>query len=276
MKVTLLGCGGSGGVPLIGPNWGRCDPNEPKNRRRRVSVLVEQGPTRILVDTSPDLREQLLDAGVNDLTGIVWTHGHADHMNGIDDLRALNRYMKKPIHVHGIKETLDHVRHSFGYVFEPIPPGEIFYKPYLIPHEIDGPFRLGDVTITPFEQDHGFSTTLGLRFGNFAYSTDVKHLSDAAFDILQGIELWIVDCLRDEPHPTHSHFDQTLEWIARVKPKRAVLTHMGELADYATWKARLPQGVEPGYDGLTIDLGAPTWRDSDPGGYYGRYMREDG
>jgi len=275
MKVTILGCGGSHGVPLIGPDWGDCDPHNPKNRRRRVSVLVEDGATRILVDTSPDLREQLLATEINDLTGIVWTHHHADHMNGIDDLRALNRCMNRPIHVYGNKRTLDHVRHSFGYVFDPVPPGEVFYKPYLIPHEIKGPFMLGAVHVTPFEQDHGYSTSLGFRFGGFAYSTDVKALDEHAFAVLAGIDLWVVDCLREDPHPTHSHVEQTLEWIERVKPRRAVLTHMNQTVDYATWAARLPPGVEPGYDGMVIECGAPAWADRDPGGYYGRYMREE-
>jgi phosphoribosyl 1,2-cyclic phosphate phosphodiesterase len=274
VKVTVLGCGGSHGVPMIGPDWGNCDPSNPKNRRRRVSALVEEGNTRILIDTSPDVREQLLEAGIDQLTGIIWTHHHADHMNGIDELRALNHRMKKPIHVYGNKQTLDHVRHSFGYVFEPVPPAGNFYKPCLIPHEVAGPFKLGGLTVTPFEQDHGFSQTLGFRIGNFAYSTDVKTLDERAFGVLAGVELWVVDCLRDDPHPTHSHYAQTLDWVARVKPRRAVLTHMNHTVDYATWRARLPTGIEPGYDGLVIEVGSG-WTDSDPGGYYGRYMRED-
>jgi phosphoribosyl 1,2-cyclic phosphate phosphodiesterase len=275
MKVTMLGCGGSGGVPLIGPNWGNCDPANPKNRRRRVSVFVEDGDTRILIDTSPDLRQQLLDAGINDVSAIIWTHAHADHMNGIDDLRPLNRAMKRSIDVYGTAPTLALVHHSFGYVFEPIPPGQMFYKPYLVPHEIAGPFQIGRIKVIPFEQDHGFGKTLGLRMGKFAYSTDVKSLDDQAFAMLEGLDLWIVDCLRDDPHPTHSHLEQTLGWIERVKPRRAVLTHMSEMADYATWKARLPAHVEPGFDGLVMEVGGERWQDSDPGGYYGRYMRED-
>ena len=275
MKVTVLGCGGSGGVPLIGPDWGRCDPNQPKNRRRRVSVLVEEGDTKILVDTSPDLRAQLIDARVRSVTAIVWTHHHADHMNGIDDLRPLNRLMGKPIDVYGSAETLAHVKHAFGYVLTPVAAGQLFYKPYLIPHEITGPFEIGGIKITPFEQDHGLgNTTLGFRFGDFAYSTDVVRLDERAFALLEGLELWVVDCLRDEPHPTHSHFAQTMEWIRRVRPRRAVLTHMNHDADYATWAMRLPPGVEPGYDGLAIEFGQ-AWADRDPGGYYARYMREE-
>jgi len=274
VKVTVLGCGGSGGVPMIGPEWGRCDPAHPKNRRRRVSVLVEDGDTKILIDTSPDLRAQLLDAKVKYLNAVVWTHHHADHLNGIDDLRPLNRLMGKPIDVYGSAETLAYIKHSFGYVLEPVPPGQPFYKPYLIPHEITGPFRIGSIPVIPFEQDHGFGTTLGFRVGDFAYSTDVKRLDERAFALLDGLELWVVDCLRDEPHPTHSHFAQTMEWIRRVKPRRAVLTHMNHDADYATWSMRLPPGVEPGYDGLAIEFGQ-RWTDSDPGEYYARYMREE-
>ncbi len=270
----MLGCGSSGGVPLLGPDWGHCDPINPKNRRRRVSVLVEEGDTAILLDTSPDLRAQLLDARVQRLDAVVWTHHHADHMNGIDDLRPLNRLMKAPIDVYGSASTLAHIRQSFGYVFEPVAPDAVFYKPYLVPHEITGPFRVGGLTVTPFQQDHGFSTTLGFRIGDFAYSTDVKSLDEQAFAALAGVELWIVDCLRDAPHPTHSHFAQTMDWIRRVKPRRAVFTHMNHEADYQTWAMRLPPGVEPGYDGLAIELGLP-WTDRDPGGYYARYMREE-
>ncbi len=275
MKVTVLGCGASGGVPLFGPDWGRCDPKNPKNRRRRVSVLVEHDDTTILIDTSPDLRAQLLDAKVRSLSAVVWTHHHADHMNGIDDLRPVNRFMKKPLDVYGSAATLAHIRQSFGYVFGPVEPDQTtFYRPTLIPHEITGPFRIGNLPVIPFEQSHGFSTTLGLRIGDFAYSTDVKTLDERAFAMLEGLELWIVDCLRDEPHPTHSHFAQTMDWIRRVKPRRAVLTHMNEHADYATWAMRLPPDVQPGHDGLVVELGT-AWADRDPGEYYARYMRDE-
>ncbi|MFY7959490.1 MAG: MBL fold metallo-hydrolase [Elsteraceae bacterium] len=255
MKVTVLGCGSSGGVPLIGNDWGNCDPTEPRNRRRRVSILVEQGGTTLLVDTSPDMRAQLLDAQVNRLDAVLWTHSHADHMNGIDDLRSVNRMMKGPIQVYGDEATLAHARRAFGYVFEPMSTKTtFFYKPLLIPHVIDGPFMVGEIPVTPFVQDHGFAQTMGFRFGSIAYSTDVVRLSDAAFDVLAGVDVWIVDCLREEPAPTHSHLAQTLEWIERVKPRRAILTHMGEKLCYVDLTKRLPPGVEPGYDGLTLDL----------------------
>ncbi len=255
MKVRVLGCGGSGGVPLIGDKWGNCDPGEPKNRRRRVSILVEEGATTLLIDTSPDLREQLLDARTGRLDAVLFTHAHADHLHGIDDLRSVNRLMRAPIAVYANAETLEKIGQRFGYVFAPLETGDSFYKPTLTPHVIDGAFEIAGLRIVPFAQDHGFSTTLGFRIGAMAYSTDVVDLDETAFAVLEGVELWIVDCLRYEPHPTHSHLAKTLSWIARVKPRRAVLTHMDIPLDYATLRRDLPAGVEPGYDGLTIELG---------------------
>jgi phosphoribosyl 1,2-cyclic phosphate phosphodiesterase len=254
MKVTLLGCGPSTGVPVIGGNWGRCDPADPRNRRRRVSVLVEIGGVVILIDTSPDLREQLLDADVTRIDAAVLTHAHADHLHGIDDLRSVNRLMSSAIPLYADARTLAEIRSRFGYVFKPVEEPKRFYKPALVPHEIVGPFEVCGVPILPFGQDHGFSTTLGLRIGGFAYSTDVTELAEDAFAALDGLDLWIVDCLRREPHPTHSHLAKTLAWVARVRPRRAVLTHMDQSLDYRELSAELPNGVEPGYDGLVIEL----------------------
>ena len=254
MKITVLGCGGSGGVPTIGNNWGACDPANPKNRRRRCSILIEANGATILIDTSPDCREQLLDVGIRRLDAVLFTHAHADHLHGIDDLRSVNRLMQRPIPIYASPETLGEIDRRFGYVMRPIEPGASFYKPMLVPNPIDGPFRLCGLDIVPFEQDHGFSTTLGFRIGKFGYSTDVVELGDAAFAALEGIEFWVVDCLRREPHPTHSHLDKTLAWIARVKPKRAALTHMDPVFDYEKLLAELPPGVEPGYDGLVAEL----------------------
>jgi len=255
VKIRILGCGGSGGVPLIGDKWGNCDPGEPKNRRRRVSILVEEGATTLLIDTSPDLREQLLDAGTNRLDAVLFTHAHADHLHGIDDLRSVNRLMRAPIPVYANTDTLEKIGQRFGYVFAPLESGDSFYKPTLVPHVIDGAFEIAWIRIVPFEQDHGFSTTLGFRICGMAYSTDVVDLDETAFAVLKGVKLWIVDCLRYEPHPTHSHLAKTLSWVARVKPRRAVLTHMDIPLDYATLRRNLPAGVEPGYDGLMIELG---------------------
>lgn len=256
MKITILGCGGSGGVPLIGNNWGLCDPNNPKNRRLRPSILVEDGDTAILVDSSPDMRQQLLSANVQKLDAVLYTHAHADHLHGIDDLRGINRIMQKAIPIYANRPTLDEIEKCFGYVLKLLPDGHGFYKPQLIPHEISGgsKIQIGPVDITAFEQDHGFMKTMGFRFGDFAYSTDVVNMPEEAFAALHGIKIWVVDCFIDEPHNTHSHLAKTLEWIERVKPDRAILTHMSARLDYEKLKKRLPAHVEPAFDGLVLKL----------------------
>jgi len=254
MKATILGCGPSTGVPAIGPDWGACDPDDPRNRRRRASLLIECRGTTLLIDTSPDLREQLLDAQAGRVDAVILTHAHADHLHGIDDLRSVNRLMNRAIPLYAEERSLAEIRQRFGYALEPVPPGGMFFKPTVTPRVIDGPFVAAGIPITPFAQDHGFSTTLGLRIGALGYSTDVTELDEAAFAALAGVEVWIVDCLRYEPHPTHSHLAKTLAWIARVRPKRAILTHMDRPLDYRDLAARLPPGVEPGQDGLVVEL----------------------
>jgi len=256
MRVTMLGCGPSWGVPRIGNDWGACDPANPKNRRTRVAVLVEEGGARILIDTPPDLRAQLLAADVRGLDAVIFTHAHADHLHGIDELRALNRIMRRPLPIYADPKTLAEIRSRFGYVIGPpdYAGRSEFYKPVLVPHEIEGPFAAAGLRVVPFAQDHGYSTTLGLRIGGFAYSTDVVRLGEAAFAALTGTELWIVDCMRREPHVTHSHLAQTLEWIGRVKPRRAILTHMDETLDYDQLRRELPPGIEPGHDGLVVEV----------------------
>ncbi|WP_448205128.1 MBL fold metallo-hydrolase [Azospirillum sp. sgz302134] len=259
MRVTVLGCGGSRGVPVIGGDWGRCDPANPKNRRFRPSVLVEreagQGAVSVLIDTSPDLRQQLLNADVRRLDAVLWTHSHADHSHGIDELRELCRMMHAPIDAYGFPEHLEELQARFSYCFDPLRPGDPYYRPVLQAHAVDGPFAVGGLPIIPFEQDHGYSKTVGYRLDNFAYSTDVVRLDEVAFAALEGVDVWIVDCCRVEPpHPVHAHLALTLEWIARVKPKRAYLTHMDQTMDYDAVCRLLPPGVEPAYDGLVIDL----------------------
>src|ERR1051326_768300 len=254
MIVTLLGCGPSWGVPALGPDWGQCDPTDPRNARRRCSLLVESRGGVILIDTSPDLRQQLLDAGAGHLDAVLLTHAHADHLHGIDDVRMVNRSLKNSIPLYATAETLSEVERRFGYALKPVTPGKPVYRPALVPHPITGPFNAAGMMIEPFVQEHGFSTTTGFRIGPLGYSTDVVELDDNAFETLAGVELGIVDCLRRTPHPTHSHLAKTLSWIERVRPRRAVLTHMDQSLDYRELSAELPEGVEPGYDGLAIEL----------------------
>lgn len=259
LKVRILGSGASGGTPTIDRGWGKCDPENPKNRRTRPSILVESEGTRILVDTSPDLRWQLLDAGVSTVTALVYTHAHADHVHGIDDLRAVNRALDAPLDVYSDRATLDTIRKRFPYVFEPLSEGATFYyKPSLVPHLVRGgdSWAIGRIQVTAFEQHHGFSKTLGLRFGSVGYTTDVVDMSEEAFSLLRGIDTWIIGTLTDRAHPTHCDVDKALDWIRRIKPRQAVLSHLGETLDYATLAARLPNGVEPAYDGMIIDTEA--------------------
>ena len=256
--MTLLGCGGSGGVPVLGKqpggDWGACDPANPRNRRTRVSVLVEEGGRRLLIDTSPDMREQLIAAGVGELEAVAFTHAHADHLHGIDDLRGVCRIIGKPLAVWAAPLALQEITQRFPYAFRPLK-GDYFYRPALVANPIQGPFEAAGMTIVPFDQDHGLGlASLGFRIGRFAYSTDVKTLDDAAFAMLAGVDLWIVDCLQENPHETHSHLDQTLAWIARVKPRQAILTHMNQTLDYEDLRRKCPPGVEPGHDGMVFDL----------------------
>ena len=264
MKVTILGCGGSGGVPLLGPGWGDCNPDNPKNRRRRVSIAVRQrtaaGDTTILVDTSPDLREQLIDAGVNWLDGVLYTHEHADHTHGIDDLRALYMSRQRLIDVYVDEPTWRVLLMRFGYCFV-TPPGSN-YPPIAKEHRIrpGEPVAIkgegGSIIALPFLQSHGDIQSLGFRFGGVAYSSDLVDLPPESVEALEGLDLWIVDALRDRPHPSHFSVDQALSWIERLKPKRAILTNLHSDLDFEALKARLPPHVEPAYDGLQVTVDA--------------------
>ena len=250
MRVTVLGCGTSGGVPVIGNYWGACDPENPKNRRSRVSVAVEEGDTRLLVDTSPDLRQQCLANGVDHVDGVLYTHDHADHTHGIDDLRIMAMRGRARVPVYADTGTLATLNRRFDYIFT----SQEGYPAICEGNEINGAFDVNGVQVIPFEQEHGNVTSLGYRIGDFAYSTDVETLNETAFEVLEGVKVWIVTALRREPHPTHAHLDKSLEWIARVKPEKAYLSHMTWEMDYATLMDELPDGVEPAYDGLVIDL----------------------
>lgn len=252
MRATILGCGTAGGVPQIGGEWGACDPEEPRNRRLRPSILVEDGETRVLVDASPDLRQQALAAGFDRLDAVLFTHAHADHANGIDDLRYVVRRMGNRVEAYADAPTLGDLEARFGYVF--LNTDEKLYPPILRSNLIGGSFDVNDLSVVPFTQNHGPIDTLGFRFGPIAYSTDVMALPEASFAALKGVEVWIVDALSPHPHPTHSHLDLTLEWIERVKPKRAILTHMNVTMDYATVARLTPDHVEPAYDGMVIEV----------------------
>lgn len=254
MRVTILGCGGAGGVPMISHGWGKCDPANPRNRRLRPSILVEEGPTAILVDSSPDLRQQALDAGIRRLDAVLYTHTHADHLHGIDDLREINRAMAAPLPVFAEKGFLEQIVRRFPYVVGTLEEGVPIYKPMLVPNVIEGPFEVGGITVTPFPQDHGYGPSTGFRFGPIAYSTDAVELPEEAFAALEGVKLWIVGCLTMQPHTTHAHLDKALAWIERVGPERAVLTHMGPGMDYDAVRRLTPDNVEPGYDGMVLEV----------------------
>ncbi|MBB3065645.1 MBL fold metallo-hydrolase [Limibacillus halophilus] len=255
MKITVLGCGSSGGVPLINGTWGNCNPNNPRNRRRRASILVENASRRILIDTSPDLRLQMLDASVDSLDAVLFTHDHADHCHGLDDLRAF-AFHQGPIPAYMSEETQNCLAQRFGYALKSQSSATGLYRAILDDRIIDRKaFDVAGTAVRPFVQDHGLGqTTLGFRIGGFAYSTDLVDLPDASWKVLSNLDLWIVDCLQIKPHPTHSHLEKTLRWIEKIQPQKTILTHMNHSLDYDWLIRNCPEGVQPGYDGLTIDL----------------------
>jgi len=264
LEAIILGCGSSAGVPRLGGadgggDWGACDPGNPKNRRRRCSVLLRRGGTTVLVDTSPDMREQLLAAHVTRLDGVLMTHPHADQTNGIDDLRPLTFISRKRIEMYADGATLKHLKRQFDYCFE-APPGSE-YPAIINGHAIPEPFvpfeiagAGGPLPILAFWQAHGpAARSLGFRSGGLAYSSDVNGLDEQAFAALEGVEVWILDALRYREHPTHANIETALGWIAQVKPKRAILTNFNIDVDYARLASELPRGVEPAYDGMIVD-----------------------
>jgi phosphoribosyl 1,2-cyclic phosphate phosphodiesterase len=257
MKVTLLGCGSSAGVPLIGCDCGVCTSNDPKDTRTRVSVLVEAEGKNILIDTSPDLRQQALRQNIRRIDAVIYTHNHADHTNGLDELRTFNYLSKEAIAIYGDEHTMQSLKSRFGYAFQE-KPENIWYRPCVVPHvSVDRPvgsFSAAGVDIRYYGLGHGRSKTVGYRIGDFAYSTDCDSIPQESFEALEGLDTWIVDCLRYEPSYSHAHLELTLSWIERVKPRRAILTHMNHEMGYHTLKASLPDGVEPGYDGLIFEL----------------------
>ncbi|MDG1408559.1 MAG: MBL fold metallo-hydrolase [Octadecabacter sp.] len=259
--LRILGCGSSGGVPRLGGHWGDCDPTNPKNVRTRCSMLVtktsDNGTTRVLIDTSPDLRQQLLDAEVGELDAVVYTHAHADHVHGLDDIRMVVYNMRQRLQVWADGDTGNQLLARFGYAF--VQPKGSSYPPICDLNTIDGDVVIdgagGAITLTPFEVEHGSIDALGFRIGNAAYLPDVSDIPDDVWPHLQNLDLWIVDALRRDPHPTHAHLAKTLEWIDRVAAKRAVLTNMHIDLDYATLAAETPGHITPAFDGLTLTLG---------------------
>ena len=258
LRFTILGCGSSGGVPRLGGHWGDCDPANPRTRRRRCSLLVERttpdGTTCVLIDTSPDMREQLLDARVGHLDAVAWTHAHADHTHGLDDLRQIVFNTRKRLDVWADGDTQNDLIARFGYAF--VQPEGSPYPPILNLHTIDGAFTIegagGAITLTPFKVNHGSIDALGFRIGDLAYLPDVIRIPEDAWPHLENLDCWILDALRRTPHPTHAHLDLALEWIARAAPKRAVLTNMHIDLDHDTVAAETPAHITPAHDGMTI------------------------
>jgi phosphoribosyl 1,2-cyclic phosphate phosphodiesterase len=260
LRIRILGCGGSTGVPTLGGpdgrgDFGACDRAEPRNLRTRSSIVIEAPEGNILVDTGPDMRAQILANGPARIDALIYTHAHADHIAGLDDVRLLNRIIGKPLPAYVTDITRAELQHRFDYVFKPwTPPG--FYRPVIEMHTV-APGDTLEICGTPvkiFEQDHHVMRTLGLRIGSFAYSTDVVRLDDVAFAALAGIDTWLVGCFQRAAHPTHAHIALVLEWRRRLGVRRVVLTHMGNDMDWGWLSANLPAGVEAAWDGLVLTL----------------------
>ncbi|NMG38492.1 MBL fold metallo-hydrolase [Chelativorans sp. ZYF759] len=264
LRFTLLGCGSSPGTPRITGDWGNCDPANPKNRRRRASAMIERvsdtGTTRVVIDTGPDFRLQMIDAGVQALDAVVYTHPHADHIHGIDDLRGFALYQRRLVDIHADRPTLDRLHHSFGYCFE-TPPGSS-YPPILRAHAVahDLPFTIdgagGAITFQPLPLIHGDIIALGYRVGGIGYCSDVSDFPGDTAAQLQDLDLLVIDALQYKPHASHLSLGEALEWIERLKPRSAILTHMHIPLDYETVARETPDHVRPGHDGMVIEFDA--------------------
>jgi phosphoribosyl 1,2-cyclic phosphate phosphodiesterase len=254
LKVRILGCGTSTGVPKIGNEWGQCDPNEPRNARLRTSILVESAGARMLVDCGPDLRQQLLAAGVSRLDGVIVTHAHGDHCHGIDELRPVSQAIGGPVPLHARRDVLDDLGLRFAYAFAQ----SDFYRAIAVAHELGDELGFGDAQVRFVDQPHGGPTSLGLRFDeagtSVGYAIDFSDLSDDMADLYRGVDVWIADCLTRKPHPTHMHLDGALGFARDLGVGQLYLVHMGNGLDYHTLVAELPDWAAPAYDGLEIDL----------------------
>lgn len=263
LRLTILGCGSSPGVPRIMGDWGACDPSNPRNRRLRAAALVERirqdgRATRVAIDTGPDFREQMIAAKVPGLDAVIYSHPHADHIHGIDDLRGYVQAQRRLIDIYADHPTMDRLREAFGYCFE-TPPGSS-YPPIVAPHLIshEEPFTItgagGALTFTPLPQIHGDIRSLGFRVGSFAYCSDVSGYPPETVPLLAGLEVLIVDALQHRAHPSHFSLGEALEWIKQLTPKRAILTHMHTPLDYEAVRRETPDHVEPAYDGMAIEI----------------------
>ncbi|AIL64932.1 Metallo-beta-lactamase family protein [Rickettsiales bacterium Ac37b] len=254
LKIVILGCGSSAGVPVIGCKCNICISEEKRNKRTRSSILIVSDNGNILIDTSPDLRYQALANNINSISAILYTHYHADHVSGIDDLRSFNYISKGPLPIYADKETLCSLQSKFSYAFFNEYETLNWYKPSLIVNEITNgkDFLVNGLKITPFKQAHGNISSLGFKFGNMAYSTDVNFLSDDVIGLLKGIKIWVVDCLGYKPSKSHAHLDLVLSWVEKINPQKVILTHMGHEIDYIALKKKLPNFIEPAYDGMII------------------------
>lgn len=260
LRFTILGCGSSGGVPRLGGLWGDCDPSDPRNRRRRCSMLAERitdaGTTRVLIDTSPDMRQQLLDAGIGALDGVVWTHAHADHTHGIDDLRMIVLNQRRLLDIWADDVTYEALQQRFSYAFE-TPPGSS-YPPILTRHRLHGSVTIdgagGPLNVQPILVGHGDIDALGIRIRDLAYMPDVNTIPESAEDLLSGLDVWVLDALRRTPHPSHLSLPEALTWIDRMAPKRGVLTNLHVDLDWATVDDETPDHITPAWDGMVIEL----------------------
>ncbi len=254
MKIRILGCGTSFGVPRIGNDWGECDPNEPRNRRTRSSILLESGGKCLLVDCGPDLREQLLAADVSTLDGVIVTHDHADHCHGIDELRAVEQVLRRPVPFYARPSVLQGLKKRFGYIFS----SQSFYRAVAEPIELADSLEFGSATIGFVDQPHGGITSLGMRIDesgrSAVYAIDFNDLTDEMRGLYQDADVWISDCLSRRPHPTHTHLDAVLGWAQEMNVGLLFLSHLNNSMDYATLVAELPDWAAPAHDGLEIEL----------------------
>ncbi|HEX6604891.1 MAG TPA: MBL fold metallo-hydrolase [Sphingomicrobium sp.] len=254
MKIRILGCGTSTGVPKIGNEWGQCDPAEPRNYRLRTSILVESGGQRLLVDCGPDLRQQLLAANVGLLDGVIVTHAHGDHCHGIDELRPVAQALHGPVPLYARADVLAELGGRFAYAFDE----SDFYRPIVEARELRDELRFGDTFVRFVDQPHGGPTSLGLRFDeagrSAAYAIDFSDMTDDMAALYEGLDLWIADCLTRRPHPTHAHLAAVLAWARDLRVGQLYLVHMGNGLDYRTLVSELPDWAAPAYDGLEIAL----------------------